>query len=83
MGPRAHWSKDPPKTKHPINARVETVTTSGMFRGAFARRDGQPMAFTGLGEGYRWLDGTALRTFAIITTTTANAEMTGLHDSMP
>jgi putative SOS response-associated peptidase YedK len=23
-----HWSKDPPKTKHPINARAETVATS-------------------------------------------------------
>ena len=33
-----HWSKDPPKTKHPINARAETVATSGMFRRAFAQR---------------------------------------------
>jgi putative SOS response-associated peptidase YedK len=104
-----HWSKDPPKTKHPINARAETVATSGMFRRAFAQRrclvpadafyewkateggkqpfaivrqDGQPMAFAGLWEGYRWPDGTVLRTFAIITTN-ANAELTGLHDRMP
>jgi putative SOS response-associated peptidase YedK len=104
-----HWSKDPPKTKHPINARAETVATSGMFHGSFAprrclapadafyewkateggkqpfavaRHDGQPMAFAGLWEGYRWLDGTVLRTFAIITTN-ANADMTGLHDRMP
>ena len=103
-----HWTKDPPKTKHPINARAETVGTSGVFRGAFAQRrclvpadtfyeweateggkhlfaiarhDGQPMAFAGLWEGYRWLDGTVLRTFAIITTC-ANADMTGLHDRM-
>ena len=34
---------------------------------AIARHDGQPMAFAGLWEGYRWLDGTVLRTFAIIT----------------
>ncbi len=33
-----HWSKDPPKTKHPINARAETVAASGMFCGAFAQR---------------------------------------------
>ena len=33
-----HWSKDPPKTKHPINARAETVATSGMLCGAFAQR---------------------------------------------
>jgi putative SOS response-associated peptidase YedK len=104
-----HWTKDPPKTKHPINARAETVATSGMFRGAFAQRrclvpadafyewqateggkqpyaiarqEGQPMAFAGLWEGFRWPDGTALRTFAIITTS-ANADMTGLHDRMP
>ena len=32
-----HWSKDPPKTKPPINARAETGT-SGMFCGAFAQR---------------------------------------------
>jgi putative SOS response-associated peptidase YedK len=32
------WTKDPPKTKHPINARAETVATSGIFRDAFAQR---------------------------------------------
>jgi len=31
------WVKDSPKTK-PINARAETIATSGMFRQAFARR---------------------------------------------
>jgi putative SOS response-associated peptidase YedK len=40
------------------------------------------MAFAGLWEGYRWLDGTVLRTFAIITTN-ANADMIGLHDRTP
>jgi putative SOS response-associated peptidase YedK len=104
-----HWSKDPPKTKHPINARAETVATSGMFHRAFAQRrrlapadtfyewkatqggkqsfaiarhDRQPMAFAGLWEGFRWPDGTVLRTFAIITIS-ANADMMGLHDRMP
>jgi putative SOS response-associated peptidase YedK len=34
-----HWTKDPATAKtKPINARAETVTTSGMFRGAFAQR---------------------------------------------
>src|SRR3981081_3448502 len=31
------WAKEPPKLK-PINARAETVPTSGMFKQAFARR---------------------------------------------
>jgi putative SOS response-associated peptidase YedK len=38
MAPRAHWTKDPAKTKHPINARAGTVAASGMFRGVFAQR---------------------------------------------
>ena len=38
MGLVPPWSKDRPTTKHPINARAETVATSGMFRGAFAQR---------------------------------------------
>ena len=32
-----HWAKELPKIK-PINARAETLATSGMFRQAFARR---------------------------------------------
>lgn len=32
-----HWATEPPKVR-PINARAETVATSGMFRQAFARR---------------------------------------------
>jgi putative SOS response-associated peptidase YedK len=32
-----HWAKDKPKAQ-PINARAETVGTSGMFRQAFDRR---------------------------------------------
>ena len=32
-----HWAKDVPKVQ-PINARAETVRTSGMFRQAFERR---------------------------------------------
>ncbi|MDB5295019.1 MAG: hypothetical protein JWO31_1002 [Phycisphaerales bacterium] len=32
-----HWAKEPPKVR-PINARAETVGSSGMFRQAFARR---------------------------------------------
>ncbi len=33
-----HWTKDPAHTQRPINARAETVATSGMFRSAFAQR---------------------------------------------
>ncbi len=32
------FTKDPAHAKRPINARAETVVTSGMFRSAFARR---------------------------------------------
>ncbi len=32
------FTKDPVHAKRPINARAETVMTSGMFRAAFARR---------------------------------------------
>jgi putative SOS response-associated peptidase YedK len=105
-----YFTKDPVHARRPINARAETVATSGMFRRAFelrraivpadaffewkkvvasskqpyaiARQDGQPMAFAGLWEGFRWPDGTVTRSFAIITTA-ANAEIAELHDRMP
>ena len=104
-----YFTKDPVHAKRPINARAETVATSGMFRSAFAKRrclvpadafyewkmveggkqpyaiarqDGQPMAFAGLWEGFKWPDGTVLRTFTIITTN-ANETVGELHDRMP
>jgi putative SOS response-associated peptidase YedK len=49
---------------------------------AIARQDGTPMAFAGLWEGWRAPDGTAMRTFAILTTA-ANTTMSILHDRMP
>jgi len=33
-----HWTKEPAKAQRPINARAETVATSGMFRSAYAQR---------------------------------------------
>ncbi len=33
-----HFTKDADHARRPINARAETVATSGMYRGAFARR---------------------------------------------
>ena len=33
-----YFTKDAKAARRPINARAETVTTSGMYRGAFARR---------------------------------------------
>jgi putative SOS response-associated peptidase YedK len=33
-----YWTKEPIKAKRPINARAETVATSGMFRRAFEAR---------------------------------------------
>jgi putative SOS response-associated peptidase YedK len=104
-----YWSKEPTKAQRPINARAETVATSGMFRRAFAQRrcivpadafyewkpveggkqpfaivrhDGQPMAFAGLWESFKWPDDTVLRTFTIITTN-AGPDVAELHDRMP
>jgi putative SOS response-associated peptidase YedK len=97
------------EARRPVNARSETVATSGMFRNAFARRrclvpaaafyewqatpagkiphaiaraDGDPLAFAGIWEGWRSPDGDILRGFAILTTT-ANAQMSVLHERMP
>jgi putative SOS response-associated peptidase YedK len=49
---------------------------------AIARRDGAPMAFAGLWEGWRRPDGEILRTFTILTTY-ANSTMARLHERMP
>ena len=103
------FTKDIKQARRPINARSETVATSGMFRTAFAKRrclvpagafyewraeptgkqpyaiarmDGDPMAFAGLWEAWRYPDGEILRTFTILTTN-ANATMAELHDRMP
>jgi putative SOS response-associated peptidase YedK len=100
------FTKDPVHARRPINARAETVATSGMFRSAFskrrclvpadafyewnvvgagkqpyavARQDGQPLAFAGLWEGFKWPDGTILRTFVLITPE-ANTVMADIHD---
>jgi putative SOS response-associated peptidase YedK len=58
------------------------VVANGKQPYAIARQDGEPMAFAGLWEGFRWPDGMVTRSFAIITTA-ANAEIAGLHDRMP
>ena len=34
-----YFTKDPARARRPINARAETVVTSGMFRSAFANVD--------------------------------------------
>lgn len=104
-----HFTKDLKAARKPINARSETASTSGMFRGALsarrtlvpceafyewkamadgkqpyaiARRDGAPLAFAGIWEGWRSPDGETVRTFALMTTT-ANSTMSVLHDRMP
>jgi len=58
------------------------VVEGGKQPHAIARQDGQPMAFAGLWESFRWPDETVTRTFTIMTTT-PNAEMSELHDRMP
>ncbi|HJS84290.1 MAG TPA: SOS response-associated peptidase [Acetobacteraceae bacterium] len=49
---------------------------------AFARRDGQPIAFAGLWESFRWPSGEITRSFVIITTS-ANDVTRPIHDRMP
>jgi putative SOS response-associated peptidase YedK len=49
---------------------------------AIARADGDPLAFAGIWEGWRSPDGDILRSFAILTTT-ANHQMSMLHERMP
>ncbi len=58
------------------------VVANGKQPYAIARQDGQPMAFAGLWEGFRWTDGTVTRSFAIITTD-ASPDVAELHDRMP
>ncbi|MGA3400946.1 MAG: SOS response-associated peptidase [Acetobacteraceae bacterium] len=58
------------------------VQPAGKQPYAIARRDGQPLAFAGLWEGYRAPDSTVLRSFTIVTTH-ASAEMAPLHSRMP
>jgi putative SOS response-associated peptidase YedK len=58
------------------------VVEGGKHPYAIARQDGQPMAFAGLWESFRWPDETVTRSFTIMTTT-PNAEMSELHDRMP
>lgn len=57
------------------------ATPAGKQPYAIARRDGTPMAFAGLWEGWRDPDGTVLRTFTVLTTT-ANDTMRPLHERM-
>jgi putative SOS response-associated peptidase YedK len=103
------FTKSLKEARRPVNARSETVVTSGMFRYAFvkrrciipaaafyewqaspagktpyavARADGDPMALAGIWEGWRSPEGNILRTFAILTTT-ANTQMSVLHERMP
>jgi putative SOS response-associated peptidase YedK len=58
------------------------VVEGGKQPYAIARQDGQPMAFAGLWESFRWPDETVTRSFTILTTT-PDAEMAELHDRMP
>lgn len=49
---------------------------------AIARRDGSPLAFAGLWEGWRGSAGEVLRSFAIVVTA-ANDDVAPIHDRMP
>ncbi len=58
------------------------VVADGKQPFAVARIDGAPMALAGLWESWTAPDGELLRSFTIVTTT-ANAEMSALHERMP
>jgi putative SOS response-associated peptidase YedK len=58
------------------------VVEGGKQPYAIARQDGEPLAFAGIWESFRWSDETVHRSFAIMTTT-PNAKMDELHDRMP
>ena len=58
------------------------VIANGKQPYAIARQDGEPMAFGGLWEGFRWPDGAVTRSFSIITTD-ASPGVAELHDRMP
>jgi putative SOS response-associated peptidase YedK len=58
------------------------ATENGKQPYAIARQDGQPMAFAGLWEAFKWPDETIVRTYAIVTTA-ANDDVAELHDRMP
>jgi len=49
---------------------------------AIARRDGAPLAFAGLWEGWRSPEGETVRSYAILTTA-ANGLMSRIHERMP
>ena len=67
----------------PVDAFYEWRTVpDGKQPYAIARRDGTPLAFAGLWEGWRSGDGEVIRSFAILTTS-ANATMAQLHERMP
>jgi putative SOS response-associated peptidase YedK len=75
-----------------VHRRYEVILMCGRYASflpaeavalyAIARQDGQPMAFAGLWDVFKWPDGTATRTFTIITTN-ANDMMAQLHNRMP
>ena len=57
-----HFTKDLKEARKPINARAESVATSGMFRGAFAAR----RCIVPAGLFYEWQKvGTAKQPYAI------------------
>ena len=58
------------------------ATPDGKIPHAIARLDGDPLAFAGIWEGWRSPEGDVIRSYAILTTT-ANAEMSALHERMP
>jgi putative SOS response-associated peptidase YedK len=65
-----------------VPANASATIEGGRQPYAIARIDSQSMAFDGLWEGFKWPDGTVLRTFTIITTN-ANETVGQLHNSMP
>lgn len=89
---RSETAIDKPSFRGPMRHRRCLVPADGFYewtgtRGdkqphLIRRRDREPFAFAGLWEHWLGADGSEIETMAILTTS-ANADMSALHDRMP
>jgi putative SOS response-associated peptidase YedK len=73
-----YWTKDPRQARKPINAKAETVASSGMFRDAFARR----RCLVPAGAFFEWrkLDGGRKQPYAVARADGAPLALAGIWE---
>jgi putative SOS response-associated peptidase YedK len=73
-----YWTKDPKQARKPINAKAETVATSGMVKAAFAKR----RCLVPAGAFYEWrkLPGGGKQPFAIARADAAPLALAGIWE---